>query len=333
MGKSDTYTKDYVEDNAVFADVFNHFLYHGERRIRPEQLRTTDVTEISMPYGENEIRTSSQKYRDKLKILSAKEDGCAVYLLLGLENQSRIHYAMPVKCMVYDAFQYASQVERRAKLHRKERGTEKGRATPGEFLTGFYKKDRLIPVITLVIYFGAEEWDGPRNLHQMYAVQDEKLLSFMPDYKINLLAPQEMSDEEIERFQTDFREVMLFCKYMNNKKKIQEIISTDPGYRNMERKTIHVLETLGNMEIKMEENEEEKGNMCEGIQGMIDDAIAEQKERAERAEAELEKIRKEKTRMTLLIQELSRDGRKEELERIFLEEKFYQQLLEEYGIK
>ena len=35
MGTKDTITKDYMADNRVFADVFNHMLYKGKKRHRP----------------------------------------------------------------------------------------------------------------------------------------------------------------------------------------------------------------------------------------------------------------------------------------------------------
>ena len=46
MGRLDTCTKDYVEDNNVFADIFNYFLYEGEQRIRPELLMSVDTAEM-----------------------------------------------------------------------------------------------------------------------------------------------------------------------------------------------------------------------------------------------------------------------------------------------
>ena len=193
------------------------------------------------------------------------------------------------------------------------------------FLSGFYKEDRLIPVITLVIYFGTDEWDGPRNLQQMYMVQNEKLLPFMPDYKINLLVPQEMSNEEIECFQTDFREVMLFCKYMKDRKKLQEIIDTNPAYRNMERSAARVIEAAAKIELKNEESEE-KVNVCEGIQGMIDDAVEAERKRSE------SKFEEEKKKVYMLIVELRKKGRDDEIEKVLLNKEYCQLLLKEYGI-
>ena len=374
MGKIDTCTKDYVKDNTIFADIFNHFLYQGEQKIVPEALFAVDTTKISVPYGVDRAGVPIQKYRDHLEILTAKTDQSAVYLLLGIENQGEVHYAMPVKCMVYDALDYASQVEKVAKSHREEKQKEKNKKeaksgklrtedehkrdvkiTSGEYLTGFYKEDYLIPVITLVIYFGANEWDGPRNLHQMFAIQDKKILSYIPNYEINLLAPQEMKDEEIAQFQTDFREVMLFCKYMKDKEKLSELLNKNPAYRNMDQKAIRVIEAVANTKIQVNEKEE-KGNVCEGLQGIIDDAIQEEKKKVEeekkkavkekrkadkerkraeeerkRADLAEERLRKEKTKMTLLLQ-LSKDGRNDDIGRISMDEEYCQQLMKEYGM-
>ena len=46
-----------------------------------------------------------------LKMVTAMEDDRAAYLLLGIENQSDIHYAMPIRNMLYDAIQYVNQAE------------------------------------------------------------------------------------------------------------------------------------------------------------------------------------------------------------------------------
>ena len=46
MGKIDTVTKQYMADNAVFADAFNYLLYGGEQVIEPDQLHILDTTKV-----------------------------------------------------------------------------------------------------------------------------------------------------------------------------------------------------------------------------------------------------------------------------------------------
>ena len=67
------------------------------------------------PYGEDSKPVPIQKYRDVLKMVTAMEDNNATYLLLGIENQSQINNAMPVRNMMYDALQYGAQVDELAK--------------------------------------------------------------------------------------------------------------------------------------------------------------------------------------------------------------------------
>ncbi len=99
MAEKDTVTKEYMKDSVVFADVFNFYMYDGKEIIRPEQLKPLDTTEIILPYGEDMDIVPIQKYRDVIKIATVMTDSNAAYLLLGIENQSNIHYAMPVRNM------------------------------------------------------------------------------------------------------------------------------------------------------------------------------------------------------------------------------------------
>ena len=142
MGVKDTVTKDYMNDPRIFADAFNFFLYNGRQVILPEKLHSIDTTMIGIPYGADGSSMPVQKFRDNMKCLSAMTDDYAAYMILGVEGQSDIHYAMPVKDMVYDSLHYASQVEEAARSHRRETGKvreDKVRAEeyePTESVTG-----------------------------------------------------------------------------------------------------------------------------------------------------------------------------------------------------
>ena len=77
---------------------------------------------IALPFGPQENGQSNelvQKYRDILKSAVVMQEDEAAYILLGIENQTDIHYAMPVRNMIYDALQYGKQVADTAANHRK----------------------------------------------------------------------------------------------------------------------------------------------------------------------------------------------------------------------
>ncbi len=262
LGKIDTITKEYMKDPVIFADMFNKFLYHGRQVIRPESLIEMDSTEIVVPYGEGKAGVPAQKYRDVLKLM--KTDGNIAYCILGCEDQGAIHYAMPVKNMLYDSMQFARQVTKAAKSHRQEK---EHKPTSDEFLSGFYKTDRLIPVVTLVIYWGPDRWDGPLTLKEMYTEADDAVMQYVPDYKINLIAPEQMSDDEIKEFQTSLKEVMLYIKYSKDKNKLQKVTQADESFQNLDRQAAEVINVTTNSKLKYPEGKG-KIDMCLALEEM-----------------------------------------------------------------
>ena len=179
MSAVDVQTNSYMSDNAHFADAFNYFIYGGRQVIRPENLREMDRTALALPFGKDgEDSEEVQKFRDVLKSAEIKSDDEATYLLLGIENQSHIHYAMPVRNMLYDAIAYSQQVELLGKKHKADRDY----GNQEEFLSGLHREDRLHPVITLVIFWAPGKWDGPQSIHELLDTQNPELLKLVPDY-------------------------------------------------------------------------------------------------------------------------------------------------------
>ena len=266
MGKRDIITKDYMKDNKIFADAFNFLIYGGRQVIAPEKLHSMDSVQVMIPYGTGGTADFPQgKYRDGLKYLAAMTDDTKAYLILGNENQSEVHYAMPVRNMLYDAMQYASQVEQTAKLHRWTRDG-KGHSA-GEFLSGFYREDRLIPVITLVICFHGDRWDGPLCIHDMMDFQEEEIRPFVENYHIHLIEPFSIQEEQFDLFQTNLREVLSFLKYSKDRKKLDHLFHENAGFQHLEYKAARVIMQCANVTLTLKE-EEGSVNMCKAIEDM-----------------------------------------------------------------
>ena len=201
MGHGDIVTREYMRKNEIFADAFNYMIYGGRQVIEPEGLQELDTAELALPFGAEDSQSAAQesvqKYRDILKSAVIKRDEHAAYILLGIENQQKVHYAMPVRNMIYDALQYGKQVKAVASAHRQKSREHEGGELPSsaEYLSGFYRNDRIMPVITLVMHFGADAWDGPRSLCEMMNVGDPALAGFIQDYRILLIDPAGLKEE------------------------------------------------------------------------------------------------------------------------------------------
>lgn len=275
MSDKDSITKQYMQDNAIFADLFNFFMYDGRQVIKPENLQPVDTASIVFPYGDDNKYIPVQKYRDVLKMVTIKRDDKATYLVLGIENQSDIHYAMPVRNMLYDAMQYTSQIEQISKSHRKENSVSE-KITKSEFLSGFYKTDKILPVITVTVYFGSGEWTAPKSLYEMLDVQDENILKYVSDYQLNLITPFGIDDDEFAKLQTELGAVLKYVKNSASKEKLDYMIHSDEAYRNISHRSAELLRIVTNSKLKFKGR---KGNvdMCKAIEEMRADAKAEGK--------------------------------------------------------
>ena len=224
----DSAGKVYFSNPVYFADAFNFLLYGGERVIDPGRLRELDTTEVTAVNGGN-AKANVQKTRDLLRMWGAMEDDNAVYVMLGLELQGLVHYAMPVRSALYDAIGYANQVSNIARSYRKdsrekkeeadvtvEDGTVKIKLTDAEFLSGLRKGDRLVPIVTAVVHLGDEPWDGPRSLLDMLDLPDGRLRRFLNDYRLNLISPADMDEGEFDKFGTDLGDAMWLMKHKSS---------------------------------------------------------------------------------------------------------------------
>ena len=104
--------------------------------------------------------------------------------IISLERQTHIHYAMLLRYMIYDDTYYMKQYREIVAKYKKD---TKELETSDEFLSRMRKEDRFCPVITIVVYYGEEQWDGPVALSDMMETMPEEIRNAFSDYKMNLV--------------------------------------------------------------------------------------------------------------------------------------------------
>ena len=272
MGKPNIVTKQYMQDNARFADICNFYLFDGQQVMKPEDLTERDVTELVLPKG-LEGAKAVEKFRDILRGCCVKTAGGITYLIIGIENQNDTHYAMVVRNMIYDALNYSSQVEMVAKRHRKNKDL-----TNSEFLSGFAKSDKLVPVITLTIYWNTGKWDGARSLHEMLDVNDEDVLKYVSDYKLNLIVPEEI--EDFDKFRTELGPLLEFINAADNGKKLERALNNKAQHwDNLSAEAIDLLNICLDAKLQVNNDSMEGvGSVCKGIEELKDMAREEGRE-------------------------------------------------------
>ena len=273
MGKADAAVRNWLSDKRRFADLFNGVIFSGREVVTADELEEQKgETSVLVPDKAGRTRPV-QKYRD----IVMRWDGKMDLTLLAVESQDKIHYAMPVRNMLYDGLEYAEQVRLRNKQRRiKYQSSE-------EFLSGFGRNDRLYPVITLVFYYDTKGWDGAKSLYDMMGLRedDEKqslLRPYIPDYHINLVDAGNMRSTEY--FHTDLHEVMGMLKYRGDKEGLQKYIKENSSYfSNLDKDSYFAVGSFLKSKRLMKkidaagQGKERHLDMCKAIEDLYEDGI------------------------------------------------------------
>ena len=278
MGKLDISAKKFMSDSDRFADAFNYIMPDGWQ-VEAKDFKELDTNLFEIPYGIN-AKEPVQRVRDLVRSMIIKYDDRAVYVIGGLENESKVNYAMPVKALILDMLNYTKQIREAEKSYKKQK--EYG-VSNSEFLSGFHKEDKLIPVITLTIHFGNQKWDGPRNIREMFSETDPRIMRFLPDYEINLISPNEIDD--FSDFDSDLGVVLSYIKASVDKKELRDLTSSDERFRRVERDAFHVLNEATDSKLKMIVKEG-KIDVCTAIKEIREEGREEGRQEGAMAERE-----------------------------------------------
>lgn len=289
MGRKDTITKKYLSRPEVFADAFNYLMFEGKKVIRPGDLEEQDPTEAAVIKKAGKLM-ADQKMRDVLKLCTIKRSRYATLVLLGIEAQAQISYIMPVRDNLYDALNYAGQVEAISKGHREAGDLKEG----AELMSGFSKKDKLRPVITMCICFDKSRWDAPKSLHDMFGKVDPRIKPYINDYKLNLITPGGI--EDFSKFSSELGMLMEFIEYSDDKKRLRDIIEKKKRYKSVDVDTVDMINSYTNAKISKKETKGGKIDMCTAIQGIYEDGRIKGKTEGENMVLKLLKLLKPGTK-------------------------------------
>ena len=258
MGKREHPFVWYYNDPAHFAGLINGWLFRGEGRLSPDDISDADRRALT--------RKGQRLYHELYRDLFKQAGGMALRLLIGVEEQGHVHYAMPVRIMDYDSSSYVRQKALISSRHRQDRDLKED-----EFLSGFSREDRLLPVITLVLYCGTAPWDGALRLHELLDLEHvpRELMKYIVDYRIHVLDICHTPDEELAQFPSDIRTMFLFLKYKDDPVRLLQVLTHAEA---VSRDTCEVIADCtgepGLLQLSAGK-EGEKINMCKAIDILV----------------------------------------------------------------
>ena len=103
----------------------------------------------------------------------------------------------------------------------------------------------------------------------MLEVKEKSILDFVSDYKLNLIVPEEIKD--FEKFQTEVGPLLEFISYANSGKKLAKALQEKGSqWENMSSEAIDLLNVCINAKLKVNVTEKGVGNMCKGIDELVE---------------------------------------------------------------
>ena len=178
--KPDTVLKNYWRSNERFADFFNTVLFKGQQVIKPDELMDIDTEESSI-LEHKKYAEAIEASRDNIKIRKKSSETGIEFVMLGKESQKHIHYAMPLRVMGYDYGTYKKQYDDNAAKYTSSHGMD-----ADEYLSRMKRTDRFSPVVTVVVYYSENPWDGATTLHEMLRIPEE-FAAYVNDYRMLLV--------------------------------------------------------------------------------------------------------------------------------------------------
>lgn len=213
MGKKDVTGRDFFADRIRFAELLNTVLYQGKKVIGVEQLELLNRIYPSLS-GKGEAGRDIFMWDKEWNIC------------YGLELETESDYSMPERVMVYDA----CEMERQIKEINKEDQEAAQEKEPFDYRvkkSRLKETDRLLPVITVVLYLGMDHWEGRQRLSELYHIPaklQELLGGLVPDYGF-LMAEADFVNPD--SFQTELKEFFQAMQCRKDKKKLRELLKTE----------------------------------------------------------------------------------------------------------
>ena len=270
MGKISNSINHYLSDSRRFADLFNGICFQGEAVIRAEDL--SEDTQVYYGTAQEPERIGQSKTtkgrKERSRDICKKLKTGGTLRILAVENQEKVDYTMPYRCMEYDVMEYGKQIDILRKRNQQEHPkniTEK--------IGGIKKTDRLAPVYTICLYHGVETWDGPRTLADMmdFGDEEEGFRQIFKDYPMYLYCLNE--EQDLQMFHTEVELLFQALQYRKDRAGLKKLMERDERYRNIDVETLETMSVMLDLpsiwkkrERYVEKHEEEEEyDMCQAI--------------------------------------------------------------------
>lgn len=153
----------------------------------------------------------------------------------------------------------------------------------------------------------------------MLKVQNPNILKYVPDYRMNLIAPISMDKLEIDKFTSDFRELATFIKCGSDKNAMKDLVLNNERFKHLDPLVANIVNDVTKSGLNIKPNEKGEVDMCVAIAKMKEDSKAEGREEGENL-------------VMTLMQKLLSAGRYDDAKRVTEDPDYKKKLMKEFAL-
>jgi len=168
----DILSKSFLKNDRTFSSIINAILFQGLQVIEVEYVQSWDSEESSQSETREHDYISKECRRDIIKKVNIE----GKEVIIAIEVQQEQDYTMSVRVMGYDYLEYLNQLENNQK--------------------------KLLPVITIVLYFGDKKWNKVKELYGMMKEIPDVLSEYVNNYTMSVIDVKEIKIEYIKETET-----------------------------------------------------------------------------------------------------------------------------------
>ena len=103
------------------------------------------------------------------------------------------------------------------------------------------------------------------SVHEMLDVKDPRILKYVQDYRLNVIAPASIPDEDFEKFHTELKQALKYVKYSSNKELLKKMVEEDESFKHLSWETANMINQVTGSKMKLRRSKGEV-NVCKAIQ-------------------------------------------------------------------
>lgn len=261
MGEINDFMCEYLGFPRYNADFWNGTVFRGKRRVKIWQLERRDREY----YKVHRKRKKPGSVRKDVQMLCKGKRN----MILAVEIMATPDYSIPVRVMDYDAQELRRQIK---DIGQKRRGATGQGNSKGGYINDLSKKDRLIPIRTVVLYCGEDVYDGAESIKALMETQGlgKDFQKLLQDYHIRVYNLRDLCEENYE---TSFREIVGVFKRKSSREELESYyLENEARFKQLDDISIDVMGALIGMS-KLRILGMEKGgfNMCKAFEEAIEE--------------------------------------------------------------